>query len=54
MSKTNETKEKDVVALNEKLNSMATMKSPPNWVNLAQLDGPLEDSLLNRFLYKVI
>ena len=30
-----------------------SVKKTPNWVNLAQLDGPLDDSLANNLVYKV-
>lgn len=29
------------------------MDKKPNWVNLTNLDGPMDDSLANRLLYKV-
>ncbi|XP_053404528.1 extracellular matrix-binding protein ebh-like [Mercenaria mercenaria] len=44
--------DKNVLDLGTEFQNNGILEKKPNWVNLAQLDGPSEDSLTNRFLYK--
>lgn len=45
--------EKDYADLGYEVPVTDSIKKTPNWVNLAQLDGPLDDSLVNKLVYKV-
>lgn len=45
--------EKDYADLGYEVPVTDSTKKTPNWVNLAQLDGPLDDSLVNNLVYKV-
>lgn len=55
MAKTRERSiDKDMLDLGTEYHDGGIIEKKPNWVNLAQLDGPTDDSLANRLLYKVI
>lgn len=45
--------EKDYAELGYEVPNTGSTKKVPNWVKLVQLDGPLEDSLVNNLVYKV-
>lgn len=45
--------EKDYAELGYEVPVTDSVKKTPNWVNLVQLDGPLDDSLASKLAYKV-
>lgn len=55
MAKTREKSiDKDLLDLGAEYHDDGIIDKKPNWINLAQLDSPTDDSLANRLLYKVM